>query len=790
MKTTLPLISYRVAKQISFWLCLLAAAVGMPFAACAQPTVNSGKSYINISRPNGGTFLPGDILEVRATIAVAGGNNSDPANRLNSVRYNDTVNSAFFTYVPNSLRYTTNEGRNMVPGLGIPAFTDAADTDSAHIDLATGRIRFNIGFGATAANVTTQTENATGGGALWGNLFPRFSNTCIRMYVYRVVINPATVSVGMTITLPAGNFRYRFGNGATGFSNFQPYRIKIAPDYGLCSNAIGTNAILGESGGTFGSGSTQNKAGGSSFVPAPYTFVNFSGSGPNDNFYGVANRTSANNSTSNTVPYWSGTNRVFTVWEIIGDHTGAADPIAGNPPTNNGYALIINASYQTNRAFTQNITNLCENTYYEFSAWFRNICQYCSSDSSGKGGRTTGFVPGPGTTPGVWNDTSGVKPNLSFQIDGEEYYTSGNILFTGTWVKKGFVFKTAPGQTAMTLTIRNNAPGGGGNDWAIDDITLATCLPNMSYSPSLTPNVCEGGALTLNDTVRSFFDNYVYYKWQRSTNGGSTWSDVSAPFGPVPPGSNPNLHHNGSAWEYVASYTVPPSLTLPANSGDQYRVVVATSFTNLSDMDCSSTDATNAITMNVVSCGPVLGVDFTSFTARQINNRTTLNWSTAVEREVLVYSIEKSLNGTDFLTIASFNNDENFDGRTDQYSFTDPEEVTSKAYYRIKMRSADGRTTYSRTVYVSAVPEQFAFGSVINPFTNKLQFDISAIKRGMVKMELVNHLGQPVRRKATEVVDGVSQLSFENTGSLPAGIYVLKAELNGLVIYRKVLKQN
>ena len=126
------------------------------------------------------------------------------------------------------------------------------------------------------------------------------------------------------------------------------------------------------------------------------------------------------------------------------------------------------------------------------------------------------------------NDSSGVRPNLSFPIDGEEYYTSGNIAYNGLWVKKGFVFKTRLGQTSMNVTIRNNAPGGGGNDWAIDDIAIATCLPTMRYSPSNTPTICAGNAVTIYDTVRSFFNNYVYYKWQRSTDGGTIWTDVTA----------------------------------------------------------------------------------------------------------------------------------------------------------------------------------------------------------------------------------------------------------------------
>ena len=31
----------------------------------------------------------------------------------------------------------------------------------------------------------------------------------------------------------------------------------------------------------------------------------------------------------------------------------------------------------------------------------------------------------------------------------------------------------------------------------------------------------------MTDTVRSYFNNYVYYKWQRSTDGGASWNDVT-----------------------------------------------------------------------------------------------------------------------------------------------------------------------------------------------------------------------------------------------------------------------
>ncbi len=145
----------------------------------------------------------------------------------------------------------------------------------------------------------------------------------------------------------------------------------------------------------------------------------------------------------------------------------------------------------------------------------------------------------------------------------------------------------------MTFSIRNNGQGGGGNDWVMDDITITTCLPTMSYSPSITPNVCEGNALTIHDTIRSYFDNYTHYIWQRSTDGGTNWTDITSPATGTPV-------LIAGAYQYVASYTIPPGNATLADSADLYRVIVATTGTNLTLPSCQVTDQTNIITLNVI----------------------------------------------------------------------------------------------------------------------------------------------------------------------------------------------
>jgi hypothetical protein len=263
--------------------------------------------------------------------------------------------------------------------------------------------------------------------------------------------------------------------------------------------------------------------------------------------------------------------------------------------------LVVNSAYRTDVAFQFNFSGACTETYYEISAWIKNICSKCGCDSNGVGSTQASYLPsGPG-------DSSGIRPNIAFQIDGVDYYTTGDLVYQGLggtqtgsdtlnkWVKRSFVYKTLPNQTGLTLTFRNNAPGGGGNDWAVDDISIRTCYPNMVYSPSANPTVCTGNTLTISDTVRSYYNVYIYYKWQRSTNGGATWTDIAGSNGVASP-----VLISPNNYQFINSYTLPPSATTIANNGDLYRMVVATNAVNLAGNTCNYSDI-SPVTLTVIN---------------------------------------------------------------------------------------------------------------------------------------------------------------------------------------------
>jgi gliding motility-associated-like protein len=272
-----------------------------------------------------------------------------------------------------------------------------------------------------------------------------------------------------------------------------------------CTGTLGEN-IFEE--GDFGSGQATILTPDPGIAPG---FIYETNPPPQDGFYTITNN--MNN--------WSAS--PFFGWDAFSDNSN--DP--------NGYMMVVNAAVAPGKFYEQQVDDLCENTLYQFSADIRNI-----------------LLPG----------TNLIAPNVSFSIDGTTQFTSGAIPENRRWNNYGFTFTTAPGQTSVLLALSNNAPGGGGNDLAIDNLSFRACGPLALISGAEMIDVCsgDGGSVLLTSDIigNQYADPQL--QWQQSSDGGATWQDLAGENGTA------FLHPESPAGQYYYRYLLAngmPNLT-------------------------------------------------------------------------------------------------------------------------------------------------------------------------------------------------------------------------------------
>lgn len=184
---------------------------------------------------------------------------------------------------------------------------------------------------------------------------------------------------------------------------------------------------------------------------------------------------------------------------LTADHTGDRQ----------GNFMLINASFQPSDFFLGRVSGLCPNTTYEFAAWIINVLR----------------------------SSTGIRPDVTFSIETSggtvlKTYNTGSIAVTAspTWQQYGFYFTTPANAGEIVLRMTNNAPGGLGNDLALDDITFRPCGPRVDaeiVGADDAADVCagDGRRFTFSATVAADYQDPVF-QWQVSTDTAKTWTNL------------------------------------------------------------------------------------------------------------------------------------------------------------------------------------------------------------------------------------------------------------------------
>ncbi|CAF0994101.1 unnamed protein product [Adineta steineri] len=181
---------------------------------------------------------------------------------------------------------------------------------------------------------------------------------------------------------------------------------------------------------TFGNGPTQYSSNTPSYFNFTTTYSQVFGAATND----------GNFSFVNLIP-----NDFLGYW-LVGstDHTG----------DKGGYMFLVNANIAPGQFYNSTVHNLCVDVHYEFSVYLANVCTSLCQ----------------------------IQPNVRFEVRSLTVenqllaeFSSGNVSIHKplSWNRYGLSFIAS--SSAVALLMISDAPGGLGNDIALDDIALRVC---------------------------------------------------------------------------------------------------------------------------------------------------------------------------------------------------------------------------------------------------------------------------------------------------------------------------
>jgi hypothetical protein len=153
-----------------------------------------------------------------------------------------------------------------------------------------------------------------------------------------------------------------------------------------------------------------------------------------------------------------------------------------------------------------------------------------------------------------------------------------------------------------------------------------------------------------------------------------------------------------------------------------------------------------------------------------------VKWATSSELNTQKFVVERSVNGTDFITIGNVLANGNSNVVLD-YEFIDNNiPVAKKVYYRIRIIDKNGTEKISKIVYVftnKAMLEAEIVQIVPNPMVSESTVKVLCKTKGNYNYQVINNLGQVVTSNKITLVEGNNDIKIQRS-NLRRGIYVFK----------------
>lgn len=299
---------------------------------------------------------------------------------------------------------------------------------------------------------------------------------------------------------------------------------------------------------------------------------------------------------------------------------------------------------------------------------------------------------------------------------------------------------------------------------------------SSSYTPLSVTNAGTADEFSVR-VINNIFDTYNSSDTptgtaQSDNNVDKTWMVTEA----VPGGSNVTLSFQWNASDELPGFN--RSACFPAHYKNFWQSASVRAATGSNPYQTTMSGITSFSPFGIGSSSSILPLKLVSFTAKEVTDGITLQWTTSDEVNTAAFDIERAAHGGNFVTINSVPA-----GTNGNYSYTDNGAVAGWSYfYRLKMRDKDGQSTYSPTISIKYQAKATTGYSVYpNPLTGPyLYIKPATASNEPVKIEVADFAGRTWYSHSftsRELSNGRYEILVKQ---LPAGSYVVRiSDKNG-----------
>ena len=190
-------------------------------------------------------------------------------------------------------------------------------------------------------------------------------------------------------------------------------------------------------------------------------------------------------------------------------------------------------------------------------------------------------------------------------------------------------------------------------------------------------------------------------------------------------------------------------------------------------------------------CGSLLPIELINFDAKQLaNNKVEFNWITQSEINNNFFTIEKSIDGVEFVPTLTKKGAGN-SSKVLNYTIIDSDFIDKITYYRLKQTDFNGAFSYSEIVAIAPKVLNSKVEVYPNPILDTYTLDICLLNLQRIELQIIDISGRLVCTEEFEIQEENISKTF-NRNSIKNGIYylIILDKENNIVIDKKKIVFN